>query len=139
MIARRSGSILIIGSTAMLNPFYRETSYRISKASLAYYAEVLAVELASHGIRVNTIIPGFFLTKLSSQGMAPDSLKKILAEIPLRTAGDPPDIGGQAVVLLSDRLSRYTTGATVVVDGGLHLRPLPFLSDEEIARLNTAP
>jgi NAD(P)-dependent dehydrogenase (short-subunit alcohol dehydrogenase family) len=138
MIARRSGSILIIGSTAMLNPFFRETSYRISKASLAYYAEVLAIELATHGIRVNTIIPGFFLTKLSSQGMSHESLTKILAEIPLRTAGDPPDIGGQAAVLLSDRLSRYTTGATVVVDGGLHLRPLPFLSDEEIARLNTA-
>lgn len=136
MIARRSGSILIIGSTAMLNPFYRETSYRISKASLAYYAEVLAIELAPYRIRVNTIIPGFFLTKLSSTGMSQDALKKILAEIPLRTAGNPVDIGSQAALLLSDRLSRYTTGATVVVDGGLHLRPLPFLSEEEIAGLN---
>jgi len=136
MIARGSGSILIIGSTAMLNPFYGETSYRISKTSLAYYAEVLAIELASHGIRVNTILPGFFLTKLSSRGMSPDGLKKILAEIPLRSAGDPLDVGGQAALLLSDRLSRYTTGATVVVDGGLHLRPLPFLSDDEIKQLN---
>lgn len=136
MIARGSGSIVIIGSTAMLNPFYGETSYRISKASLAYYAEVLAIELAPHGIRVNTIIPGFFLTKLSSRGMTQEALTRILAEIPLRTAGDPADIGGQAALLLSDRLSRYTTGATVVVDGGLHLRPLPFLTDEEIRGLN---
>jgi 3-oxoacyl-[acyl-carrier protein] reductase len=136
MIARRSGSILIVGSTAMLNPFYQETSYRISKASLAYYAEVLAIELAAYGIRVNTIVPGFFLTKLSSSGMSQEGLQRILAEIPLRRAGDPQDIGHQAALLLSDQLSRYTTGATVVVDGGLHLRPLPFLSDEEIARLN---
>lgn len=136
MIARRSGSILIVGSTAMHNPFYRETAYRISKAGLAYYAEVLAIELAPHGIRVNTIVPGFFLTKLSSSGMSQEGLTKILAEIPLRRAGEPLELGSQAVLLLSDRLSGYTTGATVLVDGGLHLRPLPFLSDEEIAGLN---
>jgi NAD(P)-dependent dehydrogenase (short-subunit alcohol dehydrogenase family) len=138
MISRRSGSILIVGSTAMLNPFYGETSYRISKASLAYYAEVLAIELAPYGIRVNTIIPGFFVTKLSSSGMSEAALQRLLAEIPLRRAGTPPDIGGQAVLLLSDRLSGYTTGATALVDGGLHLRPLPFLSEQELLDLNSS-
>jgi NAD(P)-dependent dehydrogenase (short-subunit alcohol dehydrogenase family) len=136
MIARRDGSILIIGSTAMKNPFYRETAYRISKAGLAYYAEVLAIELAPYGIRVNTIIPGFFLTKLSSTGMTEDALQRILSEIPLRRAGKPPDIGAQAVLLLSNQLSGYTTGSTVLVDGGLHLRPLPFLSEQELLALN---
>jgi NAD(P)-dependent dehydrogenase (short-subunit alcohol dehydrogenase family) len=136
MIARRSGSILIVGSTAMMNPFYRETSYRISKASLAYYAEVLAIELAPYAIRVNTIVPGFFLTKLSSTGMTEDALKRILAEIPLRRAGVPSEIGAQAALLLSDELSGYTTGSTVLVDGGLHLRPLPFLSEKELLDLN---
>jgi 3-oxoacyl-[acyl-carrier protein] reductase len=70
--------------------------------------------------------------------MSPEGLKKILAEIPLRRAGDVLDVGHQAVLLLSDRLSGYTTGATVVVDGGLQLRPLPFLSDEEIMGLNSS-
>jgi NAD(P)-dependent dehydrogenase (short-subunit alcohol dehydrogenase family) len=137
MIAHRSGSILIIGSTAMLNPFYQESSYRISKASLMYYAEVLALELAPYGIRVNTIIPGFHLTKHTSSSMSNQALQQILREIPLRRAGLPVDIGAQAVVLLSDELSRYTTGAAVVIDGGLHLRPLPFYSDEELFALNT--
>jgi len=136
MIARHSGSILIIGSTAMLNPLYQESSYRISKASLVYYAEVLALELAPYGIRVNTIIPGFHLTKLTSSSMSNEALQRILREIPLRRAGLPVDIGAQAVVFLSDELSRYTTGAAVVIDGGLHLRPLPFYSDEELFALN---
>lgn len=136
MIERRSGSILIIGSTAMFNPFYQESAYRISKASLPYYAEVLAIELAPYGIRVNSIIPGFHLTKLTRAGMSEESLKRILREIPLRRAGVPADVGAQAVVFLSDRLSGYTTGASVVVDGGLHLRPLPFYSDQELLAMN---
>ncbi len=136
MIARKSGSILITGSTAMLNPFYQESSYRISKAGLPYYAEVLAIELAPYGIRVNTIIPGFYLTKLTSSAMSEDSLQRILREIPLRRAGLPVDVGAQAVLMLSDKLSGYTTGASVVIDGGLHLRPLPFFSDQEIAAFN---
>jgi 3-oxoacyl-[acyl-carrier protein] reductase len=137
MIARRSGSILIIGSTAMLNPLFQESSYRISKASLPYYAEVLAIELAPFGIRVNTIIPGFHLTKLTTAALTHEALEQILREIPLRRAGLPQDIGSQAVLLLSDKLSGYTTGAAVIIDGGLHLRPLPFYTDEQIAALNT--
>jgi NAD(P)-dependent dehydrogenase (short-subunit alcohol dehydrogenase family) len=136
MIRRRSGSILVIGSTAMLNPFYQESSYRISKASLPYYAEVLAIELAPYGIRVNTIIPGFHLTKLTTESLSEDALQKILREIPLRRGGLPADVGAQAVVLLSDRLSGYTTGASVVIDGGLHLRPLPFYTDEQLLQFN---
>jgi NAD(P)-dependent dehydrogenase (short-subunit alcohol dehydrogenase family) len=137
MIARGSGSILIIGSTAMLNPLFQESSYRISKASLPYYAEVLAIELAPFGIRVNTIIPGFHLTKLTTAALTQEALEQILREIPLRRAGLPQDIGSQAVLLLSDKLSGYTTGAAIVIDGGLHLRPLPFYTDEQIAALNT--
>jgi NAD(P)-dependent dehydrogenase (short-subunit alcohol dehydrogenase family) len=136
MVQRRSGSILIIGSTAMLNPLYQESAYRISKSSLPYFAEVLAIELAPYGIRVNTIIPGFHLTKLTQAGMTESSLKRIIREVPLRRAGVPADIGAQAVVLLSDKLSGYTTGASVVIDGGIHLRPLPFYSDEELLALN---
>jgi NAD(P)-dependent dehydrogenase (short-subunit alcohol dehydrogenase family) len=136
MIGRRSGSILIVGSTAMLNPFYQESSYRISKASLPYYAEVLAIELAPYGIRVNTIIPGFHLTKLTTGSLSQEMLDRILREIPLRRGGLPADVGSQAALLLSDKLSGYTTGASVVIDGGLHLRPLPFYTDEQILKLN---
>ena len=136
MIARGTGAILIIGSTAMLTPLYKEGAYRVSKAGLLYYAEVLALELAPYKIRVNVIIPGFHLTKLSSAGIGEEALKKIIAEIPLRRPGRVEEIGNQAVVLLSDTLSGYTTGASIVIDGGLHLRPLPFYSDEDLLALN---
>lgn len=138
MITRGSGSILIVGSTAMLNPGYRESAYRVSKAGLAHYAEVLAIELAPYKIRVNTLIPGFYPTALSMRTMTPDGVRSIVAEIPLRRPGDPGDVGAQAVVLLSDKLSAYTTGAQVVIDGGLHLRPLHFLSDADLSALNAA-
>lgn len=139
MIQRGTGSILIIGSTAMLNPLFQETAYRISKAGLVYYAEVLAIELAPFGIRVNTIIPGFHLTKLTTSSLTQEALQEILQEIPLRRGGLPADVGAQAAVLLSDKLSGYTTGASIVIDGGLHLRPLPFYSDDELRAMNAAP
>jgi NAD(P)-dependent dehydrogenase (short-subunit alcohol dehydrogenase family) len=138
MIQQGTGSILIIGSTAMLNPFFQETAYRISKAGLFYYAEVLAIELAPYGIRVNTIIPGFHLTQLTTSSLSETSLRKILREIPLRRGGLPADIGAQAAILLSDKLSGYTTGSSIIIDGGLHLRPLPFYTDDELRALNFA-
>ena len=58
------------------------------------------------------------------------------AQIPLRRIGEPSEIGYSAVFLLSDRLSPYTTGSEIAVDGGLSLRPLPLYSEEEIVKMN---
>jgi len=54
----------------------------------------------------------------------------------LRRFGDPDECGPAAVLLLSDRLSGYTTGSDIVIDGGLALRPLPMRTDEEIVKMN---
>ena len=64
------------------------------------------------------------------------ALKALRREIPLRRFGNPDGLGATAVLLLSDRLSPYTTGADVVLDGGLSLRPLTLYSDEEITAMN---
>ena len=58
-------------------------------------------------------------------------------EIPLRRFGETSNCGAAAVFLLSDALSAYTTGAELVVDGGLSLRPLYFGEDADLAQLNT--
>jgi NAD(P)-dependent dehydrogenase (short-subunit alcohol dehydrogenase family) len=58
------------------------------------------------------------------------------SQIPLRRLGRTDELGPAAVLLLSDRLSPYTTGAELTVDGGLHLRPLPLYSDDEIRAMN---
>lgn len=135
MVARRRGSILIIGSTTSLSAQPMETSYRVSKTGLLAYTEVLAVELAPHAIRVNMVIPGYYPTRLTGD-LRPDFEEKITRNIPLRRPGRTSELGGAAVLLLSDNLSGYTTGSYLVVDGGLHLRPLQILSDEELFRMN---
>jgi NAD(P)-dependent dehydrogenase (short-subunit alcohol dehydrogenase family) len=135
MIERRSGGILIVGSTAMLTPLYRETAYRISKTGLKVTMEILALELAPYGIRVNMIVPGHFVTRLTADftGKPLETLKQ---QIPLRRTGEPAEIGPAAVLLLSDKLSSYITGTYLIVDGGLHLRPLPIFGDDEILTMN---
>jgi 3-oxoacyl-[acyl-carrier protein] reductase len=136
MISRRQGSIVIIGSTAAYTPQATETSYRVSKVGLMAYKDVLAIELAPFGIRVNMVIPGYFPTRMTA-GLEGEHEEMLFAEIPLRRAGDPTEVGVMAAMLLSDRLASYTTGTSVLVDGGLHLRPLPSFSDEELIALNT--
>lgn len=135
MIAGGGGSILIIGSTAQFNQAYGEASYHIAKAGLRAYKNTLALEMAPHGIRVNMLVPGHFVTPLT-QDIDADQANRLRGEIPLRRFGQPLELAATAILLLSDRLSPYTTGAEYVVDGGLSLRPLPLISDEEIARLN---
>jgi len=135
MIARGNGSILIVGSTSMYTPGPTETVYRITKYGLKSLVESLAVELAPHGIRVNLLVPGHYRTRLTKD-IPPAIEKQLQHQIPLRRFGNTSDCGSAAVFLLSDALSSYTTGAELVVDGGLSLRPLSFMSDEDLQRLN---
>ncbi len=135
MIARRGGSIAIIGSTSRFFPAYAETSYRISKMGLKMLMENLAIELAPHGIRVNMVTPGHFPTRMT--GQIPEATEETLKGlIPLHRFGDTIEIGKAVAFLLSDSLSGYTTGADLVVDGGLTMNPLRLLSEDEIANLN---
>jgi 3-oxoacyl-[acyl-carrier protein] reductase len=135
MIARRSGSILIVGSTAQYTQAYREAAYHISKSGLRIFKNTLALEMALHGIRVNMLVPGHFPTRLTV-GMPEAKVEIMKGQIPLRRLGKTDELGPAAVLLLSDALSPYTTGAELTVDGGLHLRPLPLWSDEELLQMN---
>lgn len=136
MIAQGGGGILIIGSTAQFNQAYGEASYHIAKTGLRVYKNTLALEMAPHGIRVNMLVPGHFLTPLT-EGIGDTSAGILRGEIPLRRFGGPEELTATAILLLSDRLSPYTTGAEFVVDGGLHLRPLPLVTDRQILLMNT--
>jgi NAD(P)-dependent dehydrogenase (short-subunit alcohol dehydrogenase family) len=135
MIARGGGSILIVGSTAMFTVQYREIAYRISKTGLKIAMEGLAVELAPYGIGVNMIVPGHFVTRMTAEFQG-EPLRKLLGQPPMRRTGRPEEVGPAAVLLLSDRLSSFTTGAVLVIDGGLHLNPLPVYDDQQIFEMN---
>ena len=78
----------------------------------------LAVELASKGIRVNAIAPGFITTAMATAITAiPDRLNKAMARTPMGKLGEPADIGDAALFLVSDA-AKYITGVILPVDGG---------------------
>lgn len=135
MIKNKSGSILIIGSTASFNPLPCEVSYRITKSALKPYMETLAVELAPFKIRVNMLTPGAFLTPLIKK-LEKKLIQQSKKEIPFNRIGECFELGASAVLLLSDSLSSYTTGSELVVDGGLKLRPLPIYNSKQIKEFN---
>jgi NAD(P)-dependent dehydrogenase (short-subunit alcohol dehydrogenase family) len=132
-IAQRHGAVLIVGSTAAHTPLYKESSYRVSKAGLKSLMEVIAIELAPFKIRVNLLTPGAFITELT---MHLSTRQMGGSMVPLRRPGEVTELGPAAVLLLSDKLSAYTTGVELLVDGGLHLRPLDLYTDDELAALN---
>ena len=135
MAANKSGSILIVGSTAIYHPLYMETSYRISKMGLAMYTEILACELAPFGIRVNCLVAGGCNTKMVGT-INKDHWEMEKRMLPLQRMGLPEEYGNTAVFLLSDKLSSYTTGSLVPVDGGNRLRPNPVYSQEDIVNMS---
>lgn len=130
MMARRSGSIVTVGSNAAGIPRQNMAAYAASKAASTMFTRCLGLELAPYGIRCNIVAPGSTLTPMQT-GMWPDpsgeerviegSLSTFKTGIPLRKLATPDDIANSVVFLLSDRASHITM-ADLYVDGGATLR-----------------
>jgi gluconate 5-dehydrogenase len=120
MIKARRGSIINIASIAGLRgrdpKAYNSVVYSTSKGALVNFTRDLAVKWAQHGIRVNCICPGFFVTPLNEK-LYERNREAIDSRIPLGHTGGPDDLKGIAVLLASDA-SAFITGAIVPVDGG---------------------
>ena len=92
--------------------------YAASKAAVSAYSKVLASELASQKIRVNSICPGIVLTELvSGQSVLSEEQRGKLQSLYPLGLGTPKSVSGPALFLLSD-LSSWVTGADMIVDGG---------------------
>ena len=112
------GSIINIASTSGLKGKASLVSYSSSKGALLRFTESLAVEWARHGIRVNAIAPGAFVTSAQSAVLENESiLEARLKKIPQRRMGDPEEIGPLTAYLVSP-LSSFVTGSCFVIDGG---------------------
>lgn len=110
------GSIVINGSLAVFSGVPGMEHYAAAKGGLNSMSKGMAVELAPHGIRVNVICPGYFVTEL---GDAESPMAHaLLQRIPLGRAGCNADIEGIVLYLASD-MSRYHTGDTITIDGGI--------------------
>ena len=98
------------------------TMYGVSKGGLNAFMKGMALEMASIGIRSNSVNPGFVATNILSAGtISEEDLKKNVSAYPLGRFGKPEDIAYAIIYLLSDA-SSWVTGHTLVIDGGVILR-----------------
>ena len=118
MIARKDGSITIISSIGGLKGSTVLGAYAISKAADMQLARNLACEYGKHNIRVNCIAPGLIKTDFArALWENPETLKASTERSPLLRIGEPDEIAGAAVFLAS-KAGSFTTGQTIVIDGG---------------------
>lgn len=117
MIERGSGSIISIASLAGYRGWKLATPYAMSKFGVVGMTESLASEWAPHGVRVNGIAPGFFMTELNASKMSPERKQSALDRTPLHRWGRLEELVGAAIYLASDAAS-FVTGETIRVDGG---------------------
>lgn len=125
MIDDRDNTIINISSMNALIPLTKIPAYSAAKAGISNFTQWLAVHFADVGIRVNAIAPGFLSTKQTSalfyekDGVTPTPrLNKILAGTPMKKLGDPEDLAGTLLWLLSKEASGFVTGVVIPVDGG---------------------
>jgi 3-oxoacyl-[acyl-carrier protein] reductase len=115
MVKQRSGRIINITSVAgqMGNP--GQANYSAAKAGVIGFTKTVAKELASRGITVNAVAPGFIATDMTD-GLKSDEILKF---IPLNRYGQPEEIAGMIRFLAADAAAAYITGQTFNVDGGM--------------------
>src|SRR6266571_5228947 len=116
-VKQRSGRIVNVASVIGLIGNAGQCNYASSKAALIGFTKSLARELASRGITVNAVAPGFIETDMTA-GFDQKLRAELLARIPLNCLGQPDDIA-EAVAFLASPAARYITGQVLTVDGGL--------------------
>ncbi len=124
MVEQKKGVILNISSMNAFKPLTKIPAYSSAKASINNFTQWLAVHFGKTGVRVNAIAPGFFLTSQNrflltdkETGALTPRGEKIIASTPVGRFGDPEDLQGTVLFLLSD-LSCFINGVVLPVDGG---------------------
>lgn len=124
MLKNKKGVVLNVSSMNSYKPLTKIPAYSAAKASINNFTEWLAVHLAKVGIRVNAIAPGFFITDQNrflvldqATGNFSARGQKIVNNTPMGKFGEPEDLQGATLFLISD-ISAFITGIVVPVDGG---------------------
>jgi 3-oxoacyl-[acyl-carrier protein] reductase len=117
MIKRKTGSIINMASVVGIGGNPGQTNYAASKAGLIGFTKALYKEVASRGIRVNAIAPGFIRTEMTAK-LGEKIIESYLNYIPFKRMGEPKEVASVAVFLASD-MSSYITGQVIRVDGGI--------------------
>jgi 3alpha(or 20beta)-hydroxysteroid dehydrogenase len=118
MVGQRSGSIVNISSIAGLRGSKIAFAYGASKWAVRGMTKNAALELAEHGVRVNSIHPGIIDTPMIAELVESDLRGRLADRIPIRHLAEAADVARLALFLISDD-SAYSTGSEFVVDGGM--------------------
>ena len=117
MIKNKKGSIINIASNAATEADAGRSAYASSKASIITFTKILARELGSFGIRVNSISPGLTNTDMMNSGITEKIMSETINKIPLKRVAQPDEIASTCFFLASDS-SSYITGENINVTGG---------------------
>ena len=122
MVAAASGSIVIVSSINEDRVVPEQAHYCASKGGLRQWGRALAASVGPAGVRVNLLCPGAIETPLNHQHLAeyPERRDTVVNRTPLRRFGEPGDVGSVIAFLAGDE-SRFITGASLYVDGGLSI------------------
>lgn len=119
MMKARSGRIINITSVVGVSGNAGQANYAAAKAGVIGFTKSLAQEIASRGVTVNAVAPGFIQTDMTN-ALSEDQTAKMTANIPAGKLGQPEDIAASVVFLASDE-SAYVTGTTLHVNGGMYM------------------
>jgi len=118
-LKQKNGNIINITSVSGMVGLPRQTNYSASKAGIIGLTKALAKEVAAYGVRVNAVAPGFIETDMLKD-LSDDFKAKILEHVPLARMGRVEEVAKVVKFLASDE-SKYLTGQTIVVDGGMSI------------------
>ena len=117
MVRRRSGRLIAIGSIVGTTGNAGQANYAAAKAGLLGMTKALAQEVASRGITVNAVAPGFIETAMTA-ALSAEQKARLTERIPLARLGQPEDVAAAVLYLASDEAA-WVTGATLHVNGGM--------------------
>ena len=115
---KQGGAVLNIGSVTAHLPLSRVFAYSASKAAVENLTKNLAREYATQNVRFNTLCPGFFPAEQNRKILDKERVDNIIGQTPMARFGEPEELVGTSILLLSQAAGSFVTGATVYVDGG---------------------
>jgi len=122
MVERKTGSIIFITSMASCFGLPYTIAYTASKSAMKGMVRELSTELSPHGVRVNSIAPGFIETPMLRQAFSGDPARenKVLSRTPMNKLGEPEDIANGILFLTSEN-AKFITGVDLAIDGGMSI------------------
>ena len=120
MLERQLGRIINISSMHGQKGAFGQCHYAAAKAGMHGFSKALALEVARHGITVNTVSPGYLRTQMGTA--VPSNIMEgtILPQIPLGRLGEPGEVAALVAYLASDEAA-FVTGANIAINGGQHM------------------